>query len=101
MPFYDPGYLGIERTDGIVFVQRIPERRSIDGAKEGVLRAGCQSSHEARVAPGDETIVLVENTREDWSFGCGVAQYLELPPEHSKGISGYFLPLLAGAGNSD
>jgi hypothetical protein len=53
------------------------------------------------VAPGDETIVLVENTREDWSFGCGVAQYLELPPEHSKGISGYFLPLLAGAGNSD
>jgi hypothetical protein len=21
MPFYDPGYLGIERTDGIVFVQ--------------------------------------------------------------------------------
>jgi hypothetical protein len=41
---------------------------------------------EARVAPGDATIVLVENTREDWSFGPGVAHYLELPMEQWKMI---------------
>jgi phenylpyruvate tautomerase PptA (4-oxalocrotonate tautomerase family) len=26
-------------------------------------------------------VVLVENRREDWSFGRGQASYLELPPE--------------------
>jgi hypothetical protein len=41
-------------------------------------------ANEARVAPGDATIILVENTREDWSFGRGVAQYLELPVEQWK-----------------
>ena len=27
------------------------------------------------VRPEDVTVVLTENTREDWSFGQGVAQY--------------------------
>jgi hypothetical protein len=26
-------------------------------------------------------VMLVENAREDWSFGHGQASYLELPPE--------------------
>jgi 4-oxalocrotonate tautomerase len=29
----------------------------------------------------DLAVVLVENGREDWSFGRGRASYLELPPE--------------------
>ena len=29
-------------------------------------------------------IALVEDTREDWSFGNGIAQYLELPGEQWK-----------------
>jgi hypothetical protein len=27
------------------------------------------------------TVVMVENEREDWSFGRGQASYLELPPD--------------------
>jgi 4-oxalocrotonate tautomerase len=27
-------------------------------------------------------VILVENGREDWSFGRGQASYLELPREH-------------------
>jgi hypothetical protein len=29
-------------------------------------------------------IALVENTREDWSFGNGVAQYLTMPRDQWK-----------------
>jgi hypothetical protein len=29
----------------------------------------------------DVAIALVENTREDWSFGRGQASYVELPRE--------------------
>jgi hypothetical protein len=32
----------------------------------------------------DVTIVLVENTRENWSFGNGVAQYVTLPKDEWK-----------------
>lgn len=85
---YDTGYLGIERTDGIVFVQvflsagRTTEQKKAFYARVASLLAS--EASEARVAPGDATIVLVENTREDWSFGRGVAQYLELPTEQWK-----------------
>ena len=32
----------------------------------------------------DVAISLIESTREDWSFGHGVAQYLVLPKEQWK-----------------
>ena len=35
----------------------------------------------ATIRPEDVTIVLLENTREDWSFGRGEAEYLTLPRE--------------------
>jgi 4-oxalocrotonate tautomerase len=82
---YDSGYLGIERTDGIVFVQVfLSAGRTTEQKKAFYARVVSLLASEARVAPGDATIVLVENTREDWSFGRGVAQYLELPREQWK-----------------
>lgn len=33
------------------------------------------------VRPEDVTVSLVENTREDWSFGNGEASYVVLPRE--------------------
>jgi hypothetical protein len=30
------------------------------------------------------TIVLIENTRESWSFGNGIAQYLTMPGDQWK-----------------
>jgi 4-oxalocrotonate tautomerase len=36
---------------------------------------------EAGIPPDDLAVVLIENGREDWSFGRGRANYLELPRE--------------------
>jgi hypothetical protein len=38
----------------------------------------------AKVRPEDVAISIVESTREDWSFGNGVAQYLALPKDQWK-----------------
>jgi 4-oxalocrotonate tautomerase len=58
--------------------------RTTEQKKAFYARVASLLANEARVAPGDATIILVENTREDWSFGRGVAQYLELPVEQWK-----------------
>ena len=77
---YDNAYLGVKRTDGIVFVQvflskgRTTERKQAFYALAAKLLAG-----KAGVRPEDVAIAIVESTREDWSFGNGVAQYLVLP----------------------
>jgi 4-oxalocrotonate tautomerase len=82
---YNRSYLGIERTDGIVLVQvtlskgRTTEQKQAFYAKVAELLA-----RDAGVRPGDVTISLIESTREDWSFGDGVAQYLVLPKEQWK-----------------
>ena len=82
---YDPGYLGISRTDGFVFVQvlfsvgRTPEQKKAFYARVIELLAG-----EPRIRPEDVAITLVENERSDWSFGQGIAQYLVLPKEQWK-----------------
>ena len=47
-------------------------------------KAAERLAREAKVRPEDVVIALVENTREDWSFGNGVAQYVVLPKERWK-----------------
>jgi 4-oxalocrotonate tautomerase len=82
---YHASYLGVERTDGIVIVQillsagRAPEQKQAFYARLAALLA-----QNAKLRPEDVTIALVENTRGDWSFGNGVAQYLVLPKEEWK-----------------
>jgi 4-oxalocrotonate tautomerase len=82
---YNASYLGIARTDGIVFIQvflskgRTTEQKQAFYAKVAELLA-----KGAQVRPEDVTISLVESTREDWSFGHGIAQYVVLPKEEWK-----------------
>lgn len=82
---YDRAYLGVERTDQIVFVQvflstgRTPEKK-----KAFYARAAALIAEGAHMRPQDVTMVLVENTRDDWSFGNGVAQYLTMPRDQWK-----------------
>ena len=82
---YNPSYLEVERTDGIVIVQihlsagRAPELKQAFYARVAAL-----VTQEARVRPEDVMITLIENTRGDWSFGNGVAHYLVLPKEQWK-----------------
>ena len=83
---YAPRYGGVERTDGFVFVQvflsagRTTEQKRAFYARLAELLEGGP----AGMRPEDVAVGLVENTREDWSFGNGEAQYLVLPKERWK-----------------
>ena len=82
---YNSGYLGDERTEGIVIVQIfLSSGRSTAQKQAFYARAAELIAAEAATRPEDVTIVLTENTRADWSFGQGLAQYLALPQEQWK-----------------
>lgn len=73
---FDPSYLGIKRSDGLVYIQiTLNEGRSTDQKKllYKTIAEGLQ--REAGVRPEDVFINLVEVKRENWSFGGGLAQY--------------------------
>jgi len=82
---YNSGYLGVERTEGIVIVQIfLSSGRSTAQKQAFYARAAELLAAEAATRPEDVTIVLTENTRADRSFGQGLAQYLALPQEQWK-----------------
>ncbi len=72
---YDPDYLGISRTDGIVLIQiTFSTGRSLEQKRLLYRRiVGCLG--EAGVRPEDAWINLIEVPRENWSFGNGIASY--------------------------
>ncbi len=73
---HDPGYLGISRTDGVVFIQiTLSAGRSIDVRKSLFARIAARLREAPGVRPEDVFINLVETQKENWSFGNGVAQY--------------------------
>ena len=75
---YDPGYLGISRTDGIVFIQiTLNEGRTVE-RKRLLYRTLAERLHrELGIRMEDVFVSLVEVKKENWSFGNGVAQYAE------------------------
>ena len=79
---YDPAYLDIARTDDWVVVhvtlsagRTTAQKQAFYARLAALLAAG------PGLRPEDVAIVLAENTREDWSFGNGEAQYLTLSKE--------------------
>lgn len=81
---YDKSYLGVERTDGIVFVQVFLSKGRTTEQKQAFYATLAKRLAGAKVRPEDVTVSIVESTREDWSFGNGIAQYLVLPREEWK-----------------
>jgi 4-oxalocrotonate tautomerase len=75
---YDPTYLGIERSDAVVFVQ-ITLSAGRKPAQKRALYAQITESltRHAGVRPQDIMINLVEVAWENWSFGNGEAQYTQ------------------------
>ena len=73
---YDPEYLGIPRTEGIVFIQiTLNEGRSVE-LKKAFYKALAEGLHrELGVRLEDVFVNLVEVKKENWSFGNGIAQY--------------------------
>jgi 4-oxalocrotonate tautomerase len=82
---YDKAYLGVERTDGIVFIQvMLSKGRTTEQKQAFYAKVAALLARDAGVRPEDVAICLSESTREDWSFGHGVAQYLVMPKEQWK-----------------
>lgn len=82
---YNKSYLGIERTDRIVMVQVFfSTGRTDDQKKAFYALVATVIAKRTTIRPDDVMISLIENTRSDWSFGGGIAQYLTLPKEQWK-----------------
>ena len=73
---YDPSYLGIARTDGVVFIQiTLNAGRTLEAKKALYARIAALLQESPGLRPEDVFINLVEVTKENWSFGNGIAQY--------------------------
>ncbi len=75
---FDPTYLGVNRTDGLVIIQiTLNEGRTVEMKKllYKTIVAGLQQT--LNVRPEDVFISLVEVKKENWSFGNGIAQYAD------------------------
>ncbi len=73
---YDPTYLGIDRTDDVVFIQiTLNAGRTAELKKALYARIAQLLTVYPGMRPQDVLINLVEVARENWSFGNGVAQY--------------------------
>ena len=73
---YDPSYLDIQRTDGIILIQiTLNEGRTVE-LKKSFYKTVAERLHKALgVRMEDVFINLVEVKKENWSFGNGIAQY--------------------------
>jgi phenylpyruvate tautomerase PptA (4-oxalocrotonate tautomerase family) len=75
---YDPAYLGVERSEDVVFVQITLSAGRRPAQKRRLYRRMaelCEQSPGLR--PEDLLVNLVEVSWENWSFGGGVGQYME------------------------
>jgi len=79
---YDANYLDVRRTDDVVFVQVfLSAGRDLAKKEAFYARVAKQLGEKPGLRPEDVVIVLVENQRQDWSFGRGLASYVVLPKE--------------------
>ena len=75
---YDPSYLGIPRTDGIVIVQiTLNEGRTVELKKAFFKALAQRLNAELGIRAEDIFVSLVEVKKENWSFGNGAAQYAQ------------------------
>ena len=73
---YDPGYLGIARSDDLVIVQIACNNTRTVEQKQAFYRAVAEKLNaDPGVRKEDVLINLLETAKENWSFGNGIAQY--------------------------
>ena len=73
---YDPSYLDVQRTDGVIFIQiTLNEGRTVEMKKTFYRTLAQRLNKELGVRMEDVFISLVEVKKENWSFGNGIAQY--------------------------
>ncbi len=73
---YDPGYLGIARSENLVIVQIACNNTRTLQQKQAFYRSVADKlAADPGVRPEDVLINLLETSKENWSFGHGLAQY--------------------------
>lgn len=73
---YGRSYLGIARSDELVFIQVTANNTRSAAQKQALFRRLVELLGEAPgLRPEDVFVNLVEVARENWSLGHGVAQY--------------------------
>jgi phenylpyruvate tautomerase PptA (4-oxalocrotonate tautomerase family) len=73
---FDPQYLGIQRSDGLVVIQiTLSEGRTLEQKKLLYKTIVENLNAQMAVRLEDVFINLVEVKKENWSFGNGIAQY--------------------------
>jgi 4-oxalocrotonate tautomerase len=74
---FDPNYLGIARSDGLVMIQVALRSGRTVAMKQALYRRIAELLRDAvGLRPEDAFITLAENALADWSFGRGEAQYV-------------------------
>ena len=74
---YDAQYLGIRRSDNVVFVQVTLSTGRKPQQKRKFFKRVTELLAESGVKPADVVINLVEVAWENWSFGNGEAPYMD------------------------
>ena len=75
---YDPDYLGIQRSDDLVYIQITVSNTRPTAQKQKLYRRIVEKlTEKPGLRPEDVFINLVEVLPENWSFGHGVAQYVQ------------------------
>ena len=73
---YGASFLGIERSDDLVFIQITANNtRTVDQKKVLFARIAQLLGESPGVRPQDVFVSLVEVAKENWSLGNGLAQY--------------------------
>jgi 4-oxalocrotonate tautomerase len=76
---YDRDYLGVGRSDRVVFVQMTMSTGRKPQQKRALFKRLTEIlAVSPGLAPQDLLINLVETSWENWSFGNGEAQYMDL-----------------------
>lgn len=79
---FDRRYLQADRSEGFVLIRlTLASGRSTEVKRAFYARVLERLVEAVGVREDDLAVVLVENGREDWSFGRGQASYLEIPKE--------------------
>ena len=77
---FDSNYLDIDRDQGFLLIRiTLASGRTTDAKRAFYRRVAGLLVERAGIRPENVTVAMVENEREDWSFGHGQASYLELP----------------------
>jgi phenylpyruvate tautomerase PptA (4-oxalocrotonate tautomerase family) len=79
---FDRGYLDGDREDGFVLIRIVlAAGRSLETKRKFYVRVAGLLADRTEVRREDVMIVLIENSREDWSYGRGAVDYVDKPQE--------------------